>query len=64
MKGTGLEEVLELIYANNTVGQILNGKAVSRAVRAHSWYKLRYMLLLCRIHMILSYLQNLKLQKL
>ena len=36
MKGTGLEEVLELIYADNTVSQILNGKAVSRAVRAHS----------------------------
>ena len=36
MKGIGLEEVLELIYADNTVSQILNGKAVSRAVRAHS----------------------------
>ena len=36
MKGTGLEEVFELIYADNTVGQILNGKAVSRAERAHS----------------------------
>ena len=39
MKGTGLEEVLELIYPDNTVGQILNGKAVSRAVRAHSLVK-------------------------
>ena len=36
MKGTGLEEVLELIYADNTIGCISSGKAVSRALRAHS----------------------------
>ena len=35
MAGSGLRELLELIYAPNAVEHILNGKAVSRAVRAH-----------------------------
>lgn len=35
MKGTGLEQLLEVIYAPNTVSHMLNGKAVSRAVRGH-----------------------------
>ena len=35
MKGSGLQEVLELIYANNAVGHILSGKAVQRAIRGH-----------------------------
>ena len=33
--GSGLREVLELIYASNAVDHIMTGKAISRAVRAH-----------------------------
>jgi len=32
MAGSGLRELLELIYAHNAVEHMLNGKAVSRAV--------------------------------
>ena len=32
---SGLPELLELIYAPNTVVHILNGKAIARVVRAH-----------------------------
>ena len=32
MSGSGLQEVLELIFASNGVSHILNGKAVSRAL--------------------------------
>ena len=35
MAGSGLREVLELIYASNAVDHILTGKAIARAVRAH-----------------------------
>ena len=35
MAGSGLQEVLEVIYAENAVQHILSGKAISRAVRAH-----------------------------
>ena len=35
MGGTGLQEAFELVYAENAVVHILNGKAHSRAVRAH-----------------------------
>jgi len=35
MKGSGIEDVLQLIYVSNTVGHIMSGKAVSRAVRGH-----------------------------
>ena len=35
MKGSGLQEVLELIYAHNTVGHILSGKAVQGAICGH-----------------------------
>ncbi|KAG1687728.1 hypothetical protein GQR58_008303 [Nymphon striatum] len=33
MAGSGLQELLETIYANNTVTHMLNGKAIQRAVR-------------------------------
>ena len=36
MEGTGLAEVIEQVYAGNTEQHILSGKAVSRAMRAHS----------------------------
>ena len=36
MQGTGLTEVIEEIYAGNTVKHIMSGHAVSRAMRAHS----------------------------
>lgn len=35
MAGSGLEEVLECVYANNTVGHMLSGKAIARAIRGH-----------------------------
>lgn len=35
MQGSGLKEVLELVYATGAVPHILSGKAISRAVRSH-----------------------------
>ena len=35
MRGSGLQEALELIYADNVVPHMLSGKAISRAVRGH-----------------------------
>lgn len=35
MEGSGLREILEKVYASNTVTHIMSGKAVSRAIRAH-----------------------------
>ena len=35
MAGSGLQEVLELIYASNAVVHMLSGKAIARAVWAH-----------------------------
>ena len=35
MTGSGLQELLEVVYASNTVNHMLSGKAVSRAVRGH-----------------------------
>ena len=35
MAGTGLQDILEVIFAGNTVTHILSGKAVACAVRGH-----------------------------
>lgn len=35
MAGSGLQEVLELVYAKNAVGHMLNGKAIATAIRGH-----------------------------
>ena len=35
MAGSGLQEIMELVYAPNAVVHILSGKAYARAVRAH-----------------------------
>ena len=35
MKGSGLEESLETVYGENTVQDMMSGKAVSRALRGH-----------------------------
>ena len=35
MKGSGIEELFNEVYAENTVEHIISGKAVSRALRAH-----------------------------
>ena len=35
MKGSGIENLLQVIYASNTVDHILSGKAMSRVVRGH-----------------------------
>ena len=35
MEGSGLERLLEVVYAKNTVSHIKSGKAVTRALRGH-----------------------------
>ena len=35
MRGSGLEEVLEEVYAGNTIPHMMSGKAVARSVRGH-----------------------------
>lgn len=35
MEGLGLNELLNLVYASNTVPHMLSGKAISRAIRGH-----------------------------
>ena len=35
MAGSGIQEVLEYIYATNTVGHMLNWKAIARDPREH-----------------------------
>ena len=35
MNCSGLNAVLETVYAENTVPYMMNGKAVSRAIRGH-----------------------------
>ena len=35
MAGSGLKECISQVYAEGSVDQMLSGKAVSRAVRAH-----------------------------
>ena len=35
MKGSGIEELFNEVYAENTVQHMISGKAVSRALRAH-----------------------------
>ena len=35
MAGSGLEDLLELVYAKNAVSHMLSGKAIARAVRGH-----------------------------
>jgi hypothetical protein len=35
MQGSGLAEVLECCYGPNTVGMMMEGKAVKRALRGH-----------------------------
>ena len=35
MSGSGLQEVLEIIYADTSVTHMLSGKAISRAMRGH-----------------------------
>ena len=47
MCGSGLEEVIGLIYAENVVPHILSGKAISRALRAHNIVEAALYVLLC-----------------
>ena len=35
MASSGLQDVLECVYASNTVGHMLSGKAIDRALRSH-----------------------------
>jgi hypothetical protein len=35
MNGSGLRQVMDLIYAEDTVAHLLSGKAISRGIRAH-----------------------------
>jgi len=36
MQGSGIKEVLSLIYAPNSLDKMLNGYAYARAIRAHT----------------------------
>ena len=50
MAGTGLQELLEVIFAGNTVAHILSGKAVARAIRGHLLLEsVLHTLLLCNV---------------
>ena len=35
MIGSGIEELLEMVYATNSVGHMMSGKAFARAIRGH-----------------------------
>ena len=35
MSGSGIEELLEMVYATNSVGHMMSGKAFARAIRGH-----------------------------
>ena len=35
MSGSGIEELLEMVYATNSVGHMMSGKAFARATRRH-----------------------------
>ena len=35
MTGSGLQSIMELIYADHTVPHMLSGKAIARAIRGH-----------------------------
>ena len=35
MSGSGIEKLLEMVYAANSVGHIMSGKAFARAIREH-----------------------------
>ena len=48
IKGSGIEKLFNKVYSENTVQQIIYGKAVSRALRAH---------LLQNLHLFPSYLK-------
>ena len=50
MAGTGLQELLEVIFAGNTVSHILSGKAVACAIRGHLLLdSVLHTLLLCNV---------------
>nr|XP_054767556.1 uncharacterized protein LOC129274841 [Lytechinus pictus] len=55
MTGSGLRELLEVVYASNTVGHMMSGKAISRAVRGH------FLVAAALNTMIVSYLYNVQL---
>ena len=35
MAGSGLQQLLEVVFAQNSVSHMLTGKAIARAVRGH-----------------------------
>ena len=35
MSGSGIEELLEMVYATNCVGHMMSGKVFARAIREH-----------------------------
>ena len=49
MKGTGLEDLLSEVYAENSVVHMMSGKAIARAIRAHFLVESSLMLLLLEI---------------
>ena len=53
--GSGLEDIFELNYGPQTVGHILSGKAVSRAIRAHFLLEAALMIKLGQFIVLSSY---------
>ena len=49
MKGSGLEDLLSQVYAENSVKHMMSGKAVVRAIRAHILVESSLMSLLLEI---------------
>ena len=49
MKGTGLEDLLSEVYAENSVVHMMSGKAIARAIRAHFLVESSLMSLLLEI---------------
>ena len=49
MKGTGLEDLLSEVYAENSVVHMMSGKAIARVIRAHFFAESSLMSLLLEI---------------
>ena len=56
MNASGLREALELVYAENAVDYILNGKAYARAIRGHTLiYAVLNSMILCEAYDFMSH---------
>ena len=53
MSGLGLNDVLEVAYASNTIPHIMSGKAIARAVRGHPLIESALHVIFMKIRLIL-----------